>query len=229
MPRLNNRLLYSLLLLGILTACKQKDTQVETPLQFVEVLVRFLAPENQYKAQIMFFEGDSLENAQPVQQFSGVSFQNQPMEEKVLDASMFRYERLQTGPYKSRQVFEFSEESGKKQQISIAMDPIVRFAIDTQLYQSKGGSLQLEDSGLEAGETLLLLLSDANGNTYSIEKAGPLAKIISLTPSDLQPVPAGTYELYLVKKQIREIKTANRIVFSTIEYYSALKTVQVLP
>ncbi len=211
-------------------ACRQEPSLEKAPHVFVEVFVRFLSPENEYKAQIMFFEGDSVENARPKKLASGVRFQGQPMREKALGSYVFRYERIQPGPYSGRHVFDFQDDAGKKRNVILNMSGIKQFRMETPLKLSTGGILVIERQTLGAGEALLMLFTDEQGNTFSVELAkGFSGDQIALTSSQLSGLHPGRYELYLVKKQELKTTRQNRTVFSSMEYYSPVQEVVVEP
>ncbi|MBK6950177.1 MAG: hypothetical protein IPH16_20735 [Haliscomenobacter sp.] len=211
-------------------ACRQEVSQEQTPQIFVEVFVRFLSPENEYKAQIMFFEGDSVGNARPKKMASGVRFQGQPMREKALGSYAFRYERIQPGPYAGKHVFDFQDDAGKKRSVVLSMRGIKQFLMESPLKRKAGGVLVIERQSLQPGETLLLLFTDEQGYTFSVElEEGFSGDRAILTSSQLSGLHPGTYELYLVKKQERKTTGGYRTVFSSMEYYSPVQEVVVEP
>lgn len=211
-------------------ACRQKVSQEKTPPVFAEVFVRFLSPENEYKAQIMFFEGDSVGNARPKKLASGVRFQGQSMREKALGSYAFRYERIQPGPYTGRHVFDFQDDAGKKRNVVLSMSGIKQFRMETPLKLNTGGKLFIERQALQPGETLLLLFTDEQGNTFSVElEEGFSGDQVELTSRQIGGLHPGGYELYLVKKQELKTTRQNRTVFSSMEYYSPIQEVVVEP
>lgn len=210
-------------------SCEKKEKSAQEAGHFVEVLVQFLNPEGEYKARLMFFEGDSLSTARPLKVEDGVRFQGQPMWEKARDASAFRYERILPGPYQARQIFEYTDRKGKEQQISLKMDPLADFSLESPLRKSTGSTLSLKNGSLEADESLLLLFTDEKGASFYVEKNGPAKEsTLPLSVQELQAIPPGNYEVYLVKKQARSTTGKGHTVFSVIEYYSSVKEVRVI-
>ncbi len=211
-------------------ACREEVSQEKTPHVFAEAFVRFLSPENEYKAQIMFFEGDSVGNARPKKLASGVRFQGQSMREKALGSYAIRYERLQPGPYTGRHVFEFQDDAGRKRSVVLSMAGIKQMRMESPLRLKTGGVLSMEAQSLQPGETLLLLFTDEAGDTFSVTLAeGFSGDRAVLTSSQLSGMHPGTYELYLVKKQELKTTRQNRTVLSAIEYYSPIQEVVVEP
>lgn len=232
MIRLSNYLLLSALLLLSASACKKQADPSSDATYFAEVLVRFLEPENEYKSQISFFKGTSMENALPSKARNQVWFQQNQMEERNIEGYATRYDKLQAGPYQSEQRFSFALDDEKKQDITIQMAPLANYSIENYaaeraLFKSKGATLFLKDHPLEEGEYLLVLFTDDAGNTFSVTKKIPGSTRIPLTPLDLAEIPAGSYELYLVKKQERVQQLKQLTVLSTIEYYSGVSRITI--
>jgi hypothetical protein len=217
-----------LLLCFCLFSCEKKEKTAQDTGDFVEVLVQFLNPEGEYKARVMFF-ADSLQTARPLKMEEGVRFQGQPMREKAQDVSAFRYERILPGPYQPQQVFDYTDRKGKKQQIALKMDPIADFELKSPIARSTGSTLSLKNGSLGTDESLLLLFTDEKGASFYIEKNGPTeASMLPRSAEELQAIPPGNYEVYLVKKQARRTEGKDHTVFSVIEYYSSVRAVRVV-
>jgi hypothetical protein len=209
-------------------SCEKKEKTAQDTGYFAEVLVQFLNPEGEYKARVMFF-ADSLQTARPLKMEHGVRFQGQAMREKAQDASAFRYERILPGPYQAQQLFEYTDPEGKKQEIALEMEPIADFELKSPISKSTGSTLSLKNGSLGAEESLLLLFTDEKGASFYIEKNGPAeASAIPLSAQELQTIPPGNYEVYLVKKQARRTEDEDHTVFSVIEYYSSVRAVRVV-
>jgi len=231
MRRLNNYLPVCFLLL-VAMACKKQASQASEATYYAEVLVRFLAPENEYKTQISFFKGSSMQHALPVRAKNQVLFQQNPMEARTIEGYTARYEKLQAGPYQADHIFSFVLDDEQQRALTIHMEPLANYTVENYseggtFFKTKGATLLLKDSPLQEAEQLLVLFTDDAGNTFSIQKKGPSATRIPLTPLDLADIPAGSYELYLVKKQERIQQQKQLTVLSTIEYYSRISRLNI--
>lgn len=196
--------------------------------RFVDIYTRFLVPENEFKAQIIFLEGDSSEHIRPVQLPSEVTWNGNPLRIKNPGSMELRYEHLKSGPYTARQDFIFKTEAGASGKISIAMDAISGFSIGPTISRAEGATLEITGPPLQAGETLLLLFTDEQGNTLEIPFKGPRkSNTFELSPQMTGSLRPGKHELYLIKQQQRESVQQQRSVYSMVEWYSAVKVVVV--
>lgn len=220
------------ILLSVIYCCIGCDTNPEgeksEKKRFVDVYVRFLVPENEYKAQIIFLEGDSAGNIRPVQSAGDVAWNGQALRIKNPGSMELRYEYLKSGPYTAQQDFMFKDENGSSGKISVAMDALSDFSIASTISRAEGAFLEITGQPLSEGETLLLLFTDEQGNAREIQFQGPSkSNTFELTPQMTGSLQPGRHELYLIKQQQRESVQQQRSVYSMIEWYSAVKAVVV--
>lgn len=222
-------ILPGLFLVAVLAAgCKRNEPPADGPVQFVEIFVRYLTPENEYKAQVMFLEGDSLGAAQPKRLPGGLSWDGSAMREKPVGSGVFRYELIKAGPYKPRHKFEFSDNQGLRRSLTAEMHPITGFRIGPSISRSADATLRLEGKPLAEGETLLLLFTNAQGATHSLSFKGPAASnTFTLKREMLDALEPGKHELYLIRQQQRETRQQQRVVYSTVEWYSPVMELEV--
>jgi len=189
--------------------------------RFVDIYIRFLVPENEYKTQITFLEGDSTENLRPVQLTGDVTWNGLPLRLKNPGSMELRYEYLKSGPYTARNDFVFKAENDNSRTISIAMDAITGFSIGPTIPRAEGTTLETTGPLLSEGETLLFLFTDEQGNTREIPFKGPRqSSTFELTPKMIGSLLPGKHELYLIKQQQRESIQQQQSVYSMVEWYS---------
>lgn len=190
--------------------------------RFAELFVRYIAPQRQMKATAEFLEGDSLQNAQPVELPDGLRLQGRPMEARYLTGNRVRYSIEHRADYDPSYKFTFEGLDGQAQDYVLSMKPIKRFEIvGGQASLSKGMTLFVEDGRLLAGERLVLLFSDANNQATTISLGDPAArdtfKIAALRLHKLKP---GPHTLYLVKQKRQEEAGKALSVVADMEYYT---------
>ena len=204
------------------TGCKRSIDAGDTePQRSLEAYIRFLVPENEYKIQLVFTEGDSAANLRPVEMSRGITWAGQALRAKNRNTPDFRYEMLAPGPYSPRHVFEFEESNGAKRKLVLEMAPIDGFRIGPTVSKESGATLRIEGAALSEGETLLLLFTDDQGTSHQLMFKGPVqSNAFELTPEMLRPLKSGRHELYLIKQQRRESVQNKRTIYSLIEWYS---------
>lgn len=209
--------------------CKRgQDSGGKEYQRVVEAYIRFLAPENEYKAQLTFMEGDSAANLRPVQLPQAVNWDGESLRAKNQGTPEFRYELLKSGPYTPRHVFGFAEEDGAVRELIVEMEPVEKFTIGPLISPASGATLKISGATLEEGERLLLLFTDAQENSHQVVFKGPSATMtFELSPEMLRPLRPGRQELYLVKQQQRESRQHRYTVYSMVEWYSDIVELEV--
>ena len=217
------------LLFGIAIGCKRSDNaESKDPKHMVEAYIRFLVPENEYKVQLVFMEGDSAANLRPIQLLQGVTWDGKALRTKNPGTPEFRYELLKSGPYTPRHVFGFVDENGKSRELMVEMEPVESFSIGPLISPASGATLTITGTALSEGEKLLLLFTDAQGNSHQLAFKGPSqTKSFELSPEMLRPLRPGKHELYLIKQQQRESKQHQHTVYSMVEWYSDIVVLEV--
>lgn len=223
------RLCYSypvfLALMGLLIIGCQPDKAPEGPQPntYADFFVRYIAPQAQLKATVAFREGDSLATAQPVEIPGGVTYQGEKLEARRLPGQQVRYQTDTRSAFVPQHRFQFKSTDGQDQDISLELSPIDSFSvIGGTASRSKGMKLYIKNEQIEAGESIVLLFSDANNKATTITLTNPTARdtfpIASVRLRKLEP---GPYQIYLVKKQHQEIDLGRVKAKADIEYYTA--------
>lgn len=216
------------LLLCAAMGCKRgRDSEREEPQRVVEAYIRFLVPENEYKAQLIFMEGDSTANLRPIKLLQGVNWDGKALRAKNPGTPEFRYELLKPGPYTPRHVFGFTEEDGTSRELIVEMKPVEKFSIGP-ISLASGATLTTAGATLSEGERLLLLFTDAQGNSHQLAFNGPSeTRTFELSPEMLRPLRPGRHELYLIKQQQRESRQREYMVYSVVEWYSDIVELEI--
>lgn len=215
-----SRSIFPLLAILTLWYCNEPAT-VQQPLIFGDLYMRFLQETGQIKAEASFFEGDSLSSAQPKELTGGVSFLGSGMESRRIGDRLLRYQYIGNGQFPEKPVFVVRGEADGEYRFETNMVPVDSFSADTTLSKSAPYRIGLNGMPLQAEESLVLLFSDGAGKAWPVTLLGPLdGPDIVLTPEQLAPLAVGRGQLYLVKKQRKEIEEGLYSVLLVVEYYT---------
>ncbi len=203
----------------------QSDFFKKKPILFANYYVRYLQDGAQTRAEVSFFEGDSIKTAQP-KEFSSVFFQKGAMELRRISARTLRYESETNDSYSPDYSFRYKRISSQSEEESqlLKMSPLRIFSVDSGLVSKKKGlKLSWADDALGEQEGLILLFTDKNGATAEVALAGPtpLASAKIATGNYLQDFAVGAgAQLALVKKQLRRGQEPKKQWVTTVEFYS---------
>jgi len=193
-------------------------------------MVRYMEPGNQVKATASFFEGDTLRTARPKAWDGGVSFLGSAMRMRNMMDSEIRYTTERNIAFLEEYSFRFNDERGKQQAVNVRMYPAGSPGFQLPASKAAGLVLNYQGEALQAGENLVVLLTDEQNQSYSFMVQGPQASsTIRLDDREVAGLPVGQYTLYLVRSQKKEEKTGRFDFAVDLEYYSATSTVEILP
>ncbi|MCR9290219.1 MAG: hypothetical protein NXI23_22840 [Bacteroidetes bacterium] len=205
-----------------LVACNSEPrplTHSET--LFANFYIRYLQPEKQVKAEANFLKGDSLKTAKPLLIDGGVAFLSSGMSNRTLPNGAIRYTYENFLDYPSEFTFKFKNPSGDAQKKIVKLDPLSPISAKGSISQSKGGILILEKDTLSNGESLVVLISDAEGHTVSfVVESESGSSEFEIPAKKLAKLSSGKINLYVVRKRVEEVNEPGYSFTSTIEYYS---------
>jgi hypothetical protein len=210
-----------LLIFFATTACQQTTKQKSKPLT-VDLFVRFLQPERQYKAEAVVYEGDSLATAHTRSFPGGIIFMNQGLNARQLGENNLRHAITFIADYEANAAFRFRDDDNVDHVVPMDMTAIADFKADSPLKRDGILHLSLQDKLLQQNEALVLLLTDSHNQAYSITLNGPsVSNDYDVPVSAFGTVSPGKADLYLVKKQIHNAPTQEGLNIHTLfEYYS---------
>jgi hypothetical protein len=193
-------------------------------------LVRYMEQGNQIKATASFFEGDTLRTARPKAWEGGVSFLGSAMKMRNMVDSEFRYTSERNIDFLNEYTFRFNDERGQPQEVDIRMEAAKSPSFKSPASKSSGLVLSYEGSPLQAGESMVVLLTDEQNQTYSFMVQGPQnSQTVILSSRDVVSLPEGKLMMYLVRSQKKEMSKGRFDYAVDMEYYSATTTVEILP
>jgi hypothetical protein len=216
-----------LVFLALLPICACTNQAPTTPekKQSVELFVRYLEPEQSYRAEAVWLEGDSTlakSKAFP----KGVSFAQQNLQERSLNEDFIRHEGSFDGPYEDSAGFSFADQQGYQQKISPQLKSIGEFSIQMANDPDDDLVIKAQNSILSKEEELVVLITDAKSQSASVIVQGPTRQGDLMVPfPSFGALEKGKADLYLVKRLSRYQKIRNINVHLVAELYS--KTVVV--
>lgn len=221
------RVFISVLLIALglfVSRCQQAPTQEETvPTTYADLFVRYIAPQAQLKATAAFREGDSLSTARPVEIPGGVKYQGQPLEKRPLPGQQVRYTTDTRSAFTRQHRFQFRGADGQEHEITLALAPVDSFSVvGGTASRSEGLKLYIENEQLEAGESIVLLFSDADNNATTLTLTNPAARdTFPVAGIRLRKLKPGPHKVYLVKKRHQQISLDGVEATADLEYYTA--------
>lgn len=217
-----NNYFLALVLLLLLNACRLSETKEALPKQNVDLFVRYLQPEQEYKAEAILLEGDSLPLAKSVRFPEGIRFLDKTLTEVQVTENLLRYSAEFGGTYQAQAKFSFRDKHGTAQSIPLSMEALG--AIELKIPTTLEGQVELNlASGgvLKQGESLVLVLTDRSGQASTVTIEGPSTSGSYSFPFISFGNPErGNGEVYLVKKQVRNEQKGKLMVHLVEELYS---------
>lgn len=209
----------------LLSAACQSDSASRLSL-YANCYVRYMEDNAQIRAEASFYQGDSLETAQPLWLEGGVSFLGSGMETRDVEGKLFRYQYQNAGEFPEKASFSYAW-NGRDQSFSLAMAAPAPASWPDTLSRQKGYSLPAPGPNLSADERLILIFTDAANQTTSLEWQGPLPAEGWPLPADkLAALAPGPCQIDLVKKKIKKFSEKPAEVYFTLEFYAkSTKTV----
>lgn len=211
---------WALLLGSLCWQCQPQTPPAEAPLQYADLFVRYLAAEQELKAQAHFAATDSVEITETLQFPGGVAFLGSNMEARPI-----RYTTTRTLDFVSPLRFTFRpEKEAEAVTLSLDFDPITDFEV-TQASLADGIRLQLNEP-LAADELLVLFFTDSTQRARTIERLGPSESRQIFVPAPaFVDYPAGPYQLYLVKHKEQTRTEPGFRAHWVVEYYTEQQAV----
>jgi len=212
-------------------ACRNNEPEKVKSDIYGDFFVRYLAPEKELRAHASFSQGDSVQNAVPIELKGGVTFQGSGMEARNLQGQQIRYTYQTQADYTAPYTFKTKMPDGSVLEHTIAMSGIGKFSIqEGVISKSKGMTLVIGQGSLEKNESIVMLFTvPATSASYTVIAAGPHSNDIhTIPPTTIPALPKGKVQLYLVKKQESTADTPIANITASAEYYSDMIEVEVV-
>jgi hypothetical protein len=213
--------LFVLACLWLFPACSPDSEHSGAPDLYADVFVRYLFPDQAYKVQVSFMEGDSLANAEPVTMEGAVSFQDQNLELNQLSEQLIRYEWDGQRAYEPEMVVRFNPPGKRAVDVPFGMTALTGITISETILRGQPFRLSVTPAALAEDEILVLLFSDLNNQAASLTIEGPRNLQALQVPSfDLQKLAPGPGRVYGVRKKDRDTLINGMDVRWSVEFYT---------
>ncbi len=213
-----------LLLLSFLclcTGCTPESGNSSSPVLYADVFVRYLFPDQAYKVQVSFTEGDSLANATPTAIDGAVTFQGKTLELNQLSEQLIRYEWDGQGGYEPDMMVELNPSGKRSAEVPVSMPAISGITISETIQRGQPFRLSVSPAALSEDEMLVLLFSDTNNQAASLTIEGPRdLQNLQIPSFDLQKLSPGLGRVYGVRKKDQQIQINGMDVRWSVEFYT---------
>lgn len=223
-------LVFSLCALLVPTGCKDDapDTLPKRSKMFADFFVRYLAPEQQMRGQVSFWDGLSWSNLDPIEPDGIVSFEGRKLQAKHLSGNQVRFSDTYKGDYQEPLAFRFRSTDGRYLQYEVKMTPVRDFFVKGKISKTEGASFVINGGVMNKEESLVFLFTNAGNEATAITVEGPNPDVtVHLTPEQLKDLTPGAGHLYLVKKQHKSEVHPNLELTAAVEYYTEQREVVV--
>lgn len=216
---------YALIL--VLWGCQTDPSTDGQPTLQADVFVRYLHPDRQFKAEVLFREGDTLETARPWATTQPVVFEGRNLQSRELSDQVVRYETRYQADFDSLLQFSLPLPSGKTVPLSLTMPQITQLSISEIVDRSGTFRFSARPAVLREGDMLVLLFSDVNNRAASVSLEGPRdLSNLTLSGQALQNLAAGPGTVYAVRKKDGTQLIEGLTAHWSMEYYSGEQVVQ---
>lgn len=210
------------LILGLyLSACNSTNpdtTPIATKYAFSKIncYVRYIEQKKELQAE-MTFRSDSTKTIQ-----GKVSVNEEAMIFKSLPSVGFQYRLIKTMPkIDSIYVFKYTEKDGSEASMSIGLSRFENFRVASKgISQKAGGILEWEGEPLTKEDGLVLIFTDVEGNTFSVNHAGvSKGSQFEVLGEHSSRLAVGKATLHVTRKRTILTEEDGKIKLLTLEYY----------
>jgi len=230
--RLQQSLLYLAVVLST-TACQSPLPEAPaSPKYWAEVYSRYLQSDQAYKTELTIRSGDSIHTALPTRITGTILADGRALQFRQLPDILMRYQLDYTSDFSPELVYTFQTTDFERQQLALNFKPLPAFQVAAQqISQNEGGQLYLSESLLlTADEELIIMISDVQKQTASIELSGPVQiDTLHISGSQLQALQnTGSGSVYLLSKKRGHISDKDAHWTYLLEYYTDEQVLEIV-
>lgn len=212
----------------LLPGCQPEAPAEGASTLHANLFVRYIYPDQEYKAEVVFKEGDSLASAEPTTAAGEVLFLERTLPANQLGEQLVRYDRRFRADFQPEMTFQLANLAGARVPVNLALRAITELDISPIINRETSFLFSCAPAELQEDEMLILLFTDADNRAASITIDGPanLAQL-QLSGSELSQLVPGTGSVYAVKKKDGQEQVNGINTHWSIEYYSDERPVQI--
>ena len=194
----------------------QQTTKEVYPFKKINAYVRYMQQNRELQAK-MTFKTDS-----SVAIEGSVLVNKKPMQAKNLPTVGLQYRLLENAvSFDSSYTFEFKQKGGSSQTFNIEMNRFENPEImGQQISQKNGGVLQWKGAALEKEDGLILIFTDSEGQTFSVNHNGiSRGNKFELVANYSKRLSKGPAQLLITRKTTTQNQIDNCSNLLCLEYY----------
>ncbi|MEM7575391.1 MAG: hypothetical protein AAF433_20965 [Bacteroidota bacterium] len=222
------------LLLLLLLACQPSTPSYENFL-LPTAEIRYQERSRELRAIVQLRQGDSLASSTTYEAATGsVSFLGSPMMDQLSTAAGQRWQATRKIDWPAELYFSLPQPDFKngdeRFDLRFAMAPPTADSIPAIIDRAQGARFKFSNQALAANESLLLFFETRawNPGVKRVLLAGPTnSAFFNLPAATIQELPAGNYEVYLVKQALVRDSLAQLKTSTQIEYFTRSRSVEV--
>lgn len=216
------KMLFGALLIGSLSGCGSSNSVAEPPSNYafskINCYVRYLAQTRELQAD-MTFRTDS------TKAIEGQVFLNDlPMIFRKRPEVGLQYSLTKSSvAFEQKYTFSYTEKDGSTAKLDIELKPFDSLKIASDgISKSNGGLLAWQGPPLGSEDGLVLIFSDAKGNTFSINHSGiSKGNKFQILPEYANRLEVGPATVLTTRKKTMIKKEKETTKMLTFEYYNA--------
>ncbi len=225
----SNFLIAFILLLSFSFSCEslQKESKQIKKMQ-VDFYIRYLQSDKQVKAEISFSEMDSIKKIVP-KRMDEVLFQGNALDGAKV-SNQYRYQTMKTNDFAELYTFAYRLNGQEIQEQQIPMQSITDFVVKkNKISKAAGTTITFETTLLKENEGLVVLISDENNKTSTIEiETFPADFMVKILPEQITNLALGTGTVYVVRKQLVEMDQPAAHLKGRTEYYTKVRELEII-
>jgi len=212
----------------LFSGCTSETDVEEVVTLHANLFVRYIYPQQEYKAEVVFKEGDTLSSAQPVTIAGEVQFMDRVLPPNPLDDNLVRYDRRFKSAFEPKMTFLLPNTRGQETPFDLEILPLTELNISPIISRESAFLFSCTPATLTEKEAIILLFNDANNRAASITIEGPADLTqIQLSGNELGQLSPGVGTVYAVKKTDGQERQNDMVVHWSMEYYSDERPVQI--
>ncbi len=214
----------------ILSGCQSGLGSKKQSNVYGSFFIRYMESDRWIQANASFYEGDTIATAAPRTWEGGVSFLGSAMDARQLPGGDIRYIADRQIDFISDYAFRFTDDGSKLREVVTVVSPLSGLGFRAPASKQSGLVLTYSGTPLDAWESMVVLLSNEQGQTHTLNISGPQRNAeIVLTANEVSPLTAGKWQLYAVRKRARTYEEDHFDFTVETEYYTMTTEVEILP
>lgn len=208
-------------LISLLVACNSSTPTPNGPSNYsfskINCYVRYIAQNRELQAD-MTFRTDSTQTIDSIVALNGIPM---PLKKRPIVGLQYRLLKNSTH-FDQDYTFSYFEKDGKKVELSIGLNDFEDFKVASDgVSKTKGGLLKWKGAPLEGNDGLVLIFTDSEGNTFSINHTGvSKGNKFEIISDHANRLALGTATIEATRKKTMVYEENKTVKMLTIEYYN---------